>query len=59
MLSIGGLIGSIVAAILKENYDSRYCFLFSAIIGFVIVILALRLNVELEKTAVDHEEMEE
>ena len=39
-MSFGGLIGSIVAAVLTENYEPRYCFLFSSIMGLVIMVIA-------------------
>ena len=47
-LAVGGFIGSLVAAYLTENYEPRYCFLFSSIMGFVIAAVASRLNVSLE-----------
>ena len=47
-MSIGGLVGSIVAGFLTESYDPRYCFLFSAAIGLLIAFVASRLNVSLE-----------
>ena len=47
-LALGGFIGSFIAAYLTENYEPRYCFLFSSIMGFVIAAVASRLNVSLE-----------
>ena len=47
-MSFGGLIGSIVAAVLTENYEPRYCFLFSSIMGLVIMVIAFQLDVKLE-----------
>ena len=47
-MAVGGFIGSLVAAYLTENYEPRYCFLFSSIMGFVIAAVASRLNVSLE-----------
>ena len=43
--SIGGLLGSTVAAVLTQNYEPKYCFLYSSVMGFVIAAVALRLNI--------------
>ena len=48
LMSIGGLVGSIAAAFLTENYEPRYCFMCSSIMGLVIAFVAVRLNVSLE-----------
>ena len=47
-MSVGGLIGSLIAAFLTENYEPRHCFTFSSIMGLVIAFTATRLNVSLE-----------
>lgn len=47
-MALGGLVGSVTAAILTESYDPRYCFLFSAIMSLFISVVAVKLNVELE-----------
>jgi len=47
-MSIGGLVGSIVAAFLTENYEPRHCFTFSSIMGLIIAFTATRLGVDLE-----------
>ena len=47
-MAIGGLIGSIAAAILTESYNPSYCFYFSSLMGLIIVFYALRLDVSLE-----------
>ena len=47
-MSIGGLLGSIAAAFLTQNYEPRYCFMFSSTMGLVIAFFASRLNVALE-----------
>ena len=47
-MSVGGLAGSLIAAVLTESYEPRYCFLFSSFMSFFIAILAVRLNVSLE-----------
>lgn len=48
MSASGGIVGSILAALLTDNFDPRYCFLFSAVMGLVISLTATRLNVALE-----------
>ena len=55
-MSIGGLFGSILAAVMTENYDPRYCFLFSSIMGLLIAILAVRLNISLETVGLESQE---
>lgn len=47
-LSIGGLVGSVVAAFLTENYDPTHCFQVTALFGLVIAVVASMLNVSLE-----------
>jgi len=47
-LSIGGLIGSTVAAFLTENYDPTLCFQVTALLGLIIAVVAMRLDVSLE-----------
>lgn len=37
-----------VAAFLTENYEPRFCFYFSSLMGIVIAFVAMRLNVSLE-----------
>ena len=48
MLSFGGLLGSLVAAVVTENYEPRYCFIFSSITGLIIAFVAVRMSVSLE-----------
>lgn len=54
--SIGGLLGSTVAAVLTQNYEPKYCFLYSSVMGFVIAAVALRLNIEIEKEGLSEED---
>ena len=55
-MAIGGLVGSIAAAFLTENYEPRYCFFFSSIMGLVIAAVAVRLNVALETEGLEAQE---
>ena len=57
-MSIGGLVGSLVAAVMTENYEPRHCFSFSAIMGLVIAFFATRLSVGLETEGLEAKEME-
>jgi len=47
-MSFGGIIGSIIAAVLTENSDPRHCFTFSSVMGLMIAITATRLSVSIE-----------
>lgn len=47
--AVGGFLGSIAAAYMTENYEPRYSFMFESIMGFVITVVALRMDVKLEK----------
>ena len=47
--AVGGFLGSIAAAYMAENYEPRYSFLFESVMGFVIALVALRMDVTLEK----------
>jgi Na+/melibiose symporter-like transporter len=47
-LSLGGLVGSIAAAFLTENYNPAICFQVSACFGLIIAFFALKLDVGLE-----------
>lgn len=44
-MSIGGLVGSFAAAILTEEYEPGYCFLFSSGMGLVIFVVAIKMSV--------------
>ena len=46
--AIGGLSGSIASAFVMEYYEPRYSFMFESVMGFIIAIVALRMNVSLE-----------
>ena len=39
-LSVGGFIGSFIAAIFTQNYEPKYCFAFSALLSIGIAIVA-------------------
>ena len=39
-LSVGGFFGSIAAAVLTQNYEPQYCFMFSSVMGLVIAFVA-------------------
>jgi len=54
--SIGGLLGSFMAAILTQNFEPKYCFLYSSFMGFVIAAVALRLNIQIEKEGLTEED---
>ena len=43
--SMGGLSGALLAAILTERYEPKYCFFYSSLMGFVMAAVATRLNV--------------
>ena len=47
-LSLGGLLGSLAAAFLTENYEPRYCFLLSSAMSLAIITAAARLRIQLE-----------
>ena len=49
MSAVGGITGSVLAAILIDRYDPRYCFFFSSAMGLLITLTALRLGVSLEQ----------
>lgn len=53
MNAIGGLFGSITAAILTQNFEPRYCFFFSALIGLSIAISSYRLNESVENEGLE------
>lgn len=53
MLAIGGLCGSIIAGVLTENYDPRYCFVLSSIIGLSIVYSSIKLDKKIEEEGND------
>ena len=55
-MSFGGLIGSLIAAVLTENYEPRHCFTFSSFMGLIIAFVALRLNVGLETEGLEAQE---
>ena len=44
-LSVGGFCGSILAAIITENYNPAICYQITGLMGFVIAIFAYRLDV--------------
>lgn len=46
--AIGGLFGSVASAYVNEYYEPQYCFMFESIMGFIIAVVALRMNVALE-----------
>jgi MFS-type transporter involved in bile tolerance (Atg22 family) len=46
---IGSILGSLMAAILTQKFEPRHCFLYSCFMGFVIAVVALRLNIMIEK----------
>ena len=47
--SIGAFSGSFAAAFLTENYEPKYCYAYSCLMGFVMAFVASRLNVQVEK----------
>ena len=52
---IGSIIGSMMAAILTQNFEPKHCFLYSCFMGFVIAAVALRLNIIIEKEGLTEE----
>ena len=57
--SIGGFFGSITAAYMVEHYEPRYFFLYESMVCLFIVIIALRMNVSLEKDSQEKDEASE
>jgi len=51
--SIGGLSGSVIAAFLTENYEPKYCFMYSSVMGFVMTWIASRLRIQIEKEGIE------
>lgn len=56
-MSIGGLVGSMIAAVLTESYEPRHCFMFSSFMGLVIAYTATRMNVCLETEGLEAQEV--
>lgn len=54
-LALGGLVGSLLAAVLTEKYDPSYCFIYSSFMGFALAFVATRLNVSVEKDGLEPE----
>jgi MFS-type transporter involved in bile tolerance (Atg22 family) len=48
MMSVGGIFGAIMAAILTENFNPAYSFMGTAVIGFFLGIGCLFLDKEIE-----------
>ena len=55
-MALGGLLGSIIAAFLTENFEPRHCFAFSSLAGVIIAITATQLNVSLETLGDDDQD---
>ncbi len=49
MSAIGGIVGSLLAAILTDEYEPRYCFFFSSAMGLLVTLTAIRMDVSLEQ----------
>ena len=49
MSAFGGIVGSLLAAILTDKYEPRYCFFFSSAMGLLVTFTALRMDVSLEQ----------
>ena len=55
-LSIGGVSGSVIAAIVTESYEPKYCFLYSSLMGLVMTVVAYKLNIQIEKEGISEDE---
>ena len=55
-MSMGGLIGSFIAAILTDFYEPRYCFLFSSLMSLAIAFVAVKLDTALETEGLEAQE---
>ena len=54
--SIGGLLGSVTAAIITEYYPPQYCFVIVSVMAFGILAVAMNLSVELEQDSQSSED---
>lgn len=58
-MAIGGLLGSVIAAVLTESDQSSLCFWLSAIMGVIIAVNALFLDSNVESDGLTEEELKE
>ncbi len=49
MLALGGLFGSVLGGLLTEQYDPRYCFAISSLIGLSIMYTSIKLEKKIEE----------
>jgi MFS family permease len=54
ILAIGGFLGSIIAAIVTEYYDPRYCFALSSFIGLSIAYTTWKLDLSIEQEGLEN-----
>ena len=54
MMAVGGLIGSVSAAFMTQNFEPHYCFMIQAFESLVFVILASRLSTDVEQIGLEH-----
>lgn len=53
-LAIGGILGSVIAALVTELSDPRYCFAISSLIGLSIAYTSFFLSIEVEEEGVEN-----
>ena len=58
-MAMGGLLGSVIAAVLTESDQSSLCFWLSAIMGVIIAVNALFLDSNVESDGLTEEELKE
>ena len=46
--SVGGLLGSISAAVITQHYHPSYCFYFSSLMGLIIAYVSIIIPVSIE-----------
>lgn len=56
-MSFGGVLGSVVAALLTESDETTKCFWFTAIMGAIIAYLAIQMDSSIENTGLTEEEL--